>query len=115
MAGHFLPDQIDFYAKRNVCLVAVDENDIVGTISLGDNVIYTTFVEPKYQGRKIGFLLLSSIEELARLAGIKVLKTRSSLNAEMFYAKCGFVKTGEDEDIEFGRTVLMEKVILYKP
>ncbi|KMQ51719.1 Acetyltransferase, GNAT family [Chitinispirillum alkaliphilum] len=110
--NHFTPDQVEEYALMNSCLVAVFDEKIIGTISLGDgNRIYSTFVSPSLQRQMVGTALLQRIETIAFDKGISRLKLQSSLYAEKFYARNGYVRMGELMDEAFGRTITMQKII----
>ncbi len=112
MIDHFSPQQIDEYGKINICLVAVENEKIIGTISLNKNVIYTTFVHPAYYGKGIGSSLLEKLEEIASGKGYKELHVPASLSAVDFYKKCGFIEQKEDYDENFGKTILMKKELV---
>ena len=87
------------FPKRTKCFVAVEDNKVVGTISLdklwGDDtgkkyIILTVFVNMGYHNRGIGKLLLNCIEEYARQIGVEELVIPASVYARNFYIKQGY-------------------------
>ena len=109
MINHFTPEQLHQYSLQNICLVAEFNESIAGTISLGNDIIYTTFVDPDFHGHGIGKKLVEKIEEIAGKSNISILKVPSSITAEGFYRSCGYVSIDEEFDNKFGASIIMEK------
>ena len=97
--------------KRRI-YVAVDDDVIVGTASIEDNTICTVFVDTFYHRNGIGRKLVQLMEEIAANKGLSVVKVSSSLTSQGFYEKLGYKVVGEEESEEFGREIMMEKIIL---
>lgn len=97
---------LDLIAKRTI-FVAVSEQQVIGTASLDGRVVRTVFVAPHVQGKGIGRLLMSHVEQVAREAGVEVLAVPSSVTAEQFYSKLGF-KSVRDSYHGEERTIIME-------
>jgi GNAT superfamily N-acetyltransferase len=66
------------------------------------------FVDPDYHRQGIGSQLLARIEQVAKDRGIFKLSLMTSIPAEGFYQKFGYVKTGEETN-HMGRVILMSK------
>jgi GNAT superfamily N-acetyltransferase len=81
---------------------------IVGTASLDGNVIQTVFVAPDAQRRGVGRSLMCEIDRIALDIGLHMLTVPSSITAETFYAKLGFVGVRDNYDGE-ERTIIMER------
>ena len=110
VARNFTPDAVLALLARRVVLVAVQDEVIVATAALEANVLRSVFVNPTLQGQGIGRLLMIEIELRAREAGVTVLSVPSSLTAEPFYTKLGFLTV---RDVYHGneRTLVMEKAL----
>lgn len=108
---YFSPGKVLLLAEERICLVAEVEKRIVGTVALEDSELQTFFVHPDFQGKRIGTLLLDSIERLARLSKIKKITVASSLTAMPFYEKMGYRKRGREMESAAGRQIRMEKVL----
>ncbi|MCQ2030749.1 GNAT family N-acetyltransferase [Stutzerimonas zhaodongensis] len=85
--------------------VAVKSGDIIGTASLDKATVRSVFVMPNHQGVGIGLALMKHIEALAMQSYVKTLTVPSSITAEGFYQKLGYVKVREEYEGE-------EKIIL---
>ncbi|WP_455209113.1 GNAT family N-acetyltransferase [Kaarinaea lacus] len=84
-------------------------NKLVGYIAWRHGFhIAQLYVDPEYQGKGIGTLL---VDEVVTLAKEPRLKVRSSLNAVGFYKKYGFEPTGEETEINNIKFVPMEYII----
>ena len=102
------------FPKRTKCLVAVKNNEIVGTASIdkfrGDEtgkkyIILTVFVKMQNHHQGIGEKLIEKIEEVAINIGCKELVIPASVYACEFYRKFGFdylnAKKIQNEDKEY--------------
>ena len=101
------PQILSLMSQRQV-YVAIDDQIVVGTASLDQQVIRSVFVAPEQQGKGIGRLLMARIESVAATHGLKELRVPSSITAEGFYALLGFQKV-RDEFHGAERTVIMLK------
>jgi len=70
--------------------VALDDERVVATASLADDVVRSVFVLPEMQGRGVGKALMRYIEGVARAAGVQLLRVPASLTAVPFYAALGY-------------------------
>ena len=67
----------DFYSSKKIIkklsthkiYVTVEDNNILGTVSLKNNQISSLFVDPKFQGNGIGTKLMDYVELIARKNG----------------------------------------------
>jgi len=79
-------------SNENDWLVATDENEIIGVLSVSQNIyVKYFFVLPKYQGVGIGKLLWN--EAIRKTIIGSEVSVRSSICAIPVYEKLGFVKT----------------------
>ena len=101
------PQILSLMSQRQV-YVAIDDQIVVGTASLDQQVIRSVFVAPEQQGKGIGRRLMARIESVAATHGLKELRVPSSITAEGFYALLGFQKV-RDEFHGAERTVIMFK------
>ncbi|MET0981537.1 MAG: GNAT family N-acetyltransferase [Telluria sp.] len=79
-------------------LVAVDDGTIVAYAVLDrlTGEVDAAFVDPAWQDRGIGRVLLDTLEANARAGGLERLYLSASLNALPFYARAGFVALREE-------------------
>jgi len=104
----FSPEAVrELIAKRTV-FVALDGNRVVGTASLDGSVVRTVFVAPDVHARGIGKLLMGEVERTARGRNIQALTVPSSITAESFYAKLGFIAVRDSHHGD-ERTIIMER------
>lgn len=85
------PDFADVISGRDF-LVAECAGRIVGFgfINRQDAELEAIFVDPEYARRGTGTAILTSLEEIARSAGLGSLTLSSSLNAVPFYEAAGY-------------------------
>jgi GNAT superfamily N-acetyltransferase len=69
MCAHFTPRQIERLAAERQMFVAVDQGDVVGTVSRDGNKVYTMFVHPRTIGQGVGRRLMVHVEALAAASG----------------------------------------------
>ncbi len=111
-------------AGSRAVLVAVDDEVIVGTISVllafpanqpHRGEIAKLMVSPDRQGTGLGSVLLESGERVAWAAGktLLVLDTEAGSPAEGFYARHGWTKTGEIPDFALTASGRIHPVALY--
>jgi putative acetyltransferase len=106
-ANFKLEKVIEKMAERDV-FVAIFEDKIVGTISLGGNKLHSLFVEPQLQKSGIGALLVAHLEIHATCKGIPTLRVSSSITARDFYQRLGYSQLGF-ENRPNGSTFAMSK------
>jgi GNAT superfamily N-acetyltransferase len=94
-------------SKRQV-FVAVVDSSVVGTASLHGRVVRSVYVDPDHQGTGIGGKLMEAVEELARNQSIECVSVPSSITAQEFYRRRGFVFV-RDEHHGDERTIVMKK------
>ncbi|MBE9549087.1 MAG: GNAT family N-acetyltransferase [Proteobacteria bacterium] len=88
-----------------------------GAINIDKQLLESLFVTPSHAGSGLGCELLKFLVEKATIAGVKVLRLDSSLNAVNFYVRNGFVEQRESEFMSKSgivlKSVIMERA-LYK-
>ena len=85
--------------------------ELVGTVGLTDNYLRSMFVDPGFQGRGLGKMLVARIEEEARQRAIPEMMLHSSLTAREFYLALGY-EFVELQTYPEGPFVLMRKPLL---
>jgi GNAT superfamily N-acetyltransferase len=113
---------------ERIVLIALDEGRVAGSAQLEfaskQNALHRAEVQkltvlPDCRNRGLGRMLMDAIEAEARRAGrtLLILDTREGGDAERFYEKLGWVRSGRipgyfyDETGTFQTTVLFRKVI----
>ena len=86
----------DTVMRENEVWLAVDGNEIVGLLALGEHKVDQLHVEPRWQGRGVGTALLDRAEELAA-EGLMLFTHQRNERARAFYERRGFraVRFGE--------------------
>jgi len=107
---NFSPTKIASRMVQRQIFIAIELNQIIGTASLEDNMIRSVFVLPNKQMKKVGLTLMSYLENIAKEQNIHHLTVSSSITAEAFYLKLGYLVIGEKFYGE-ERTIIMEKHI----
>lgn len=97
-------------ANERLILVAVEENQIVGTASIGGDQVHAVFVHPTRQGRGIGRHLMEAVESEARTRGESALILYASVSAVAFYEANGWRTVREHSDGD-ARLVVMTKTL----
>jgi GNAT superfamily N-acetyltransferase len=110
IAENFSPERVAEKLATRRAYVAVVDGAVVGTGSLDGHVIRSVYVDPTYQGKGIGARLVDILEGLAREQAVSTLSVPSSITAEGFYRKLGFVFV-RDEFHGDERTIIMKKDI----
>lgn len=93
--------------------VAESGGEAIGFSSLNPitHEITAVYVIPRAARSGVGATLLAAVEEHARSLGLSTLWLESSLNAEAFYADCGFVKEGDGQHrLSTGRMMPMVRM-----
>lgn len=104
----FNADAVQSLMGERTVFVATSGTRILGTASLDGGLVRTVFVAPSAQGLGVGRRLMEEIERTARVANIRVLVVPSSVTAEQFYAKLGFIAVRNSYHGE-ERTIVMER------
>jgi GNAT superfamily N-acetyltransferase len=108
VTGNFTPRHVLAHLANRHVFVAVVEGQIVGTASLQDRVVRSVYVDPDHQGTGIGRKLMDAVEELARYQSIASVAVPSSITAQGFYRKRGFIFVREEQHGD-ERTIVMKK------
>jgi predicted N-acetyltransferase YhbS len=111
LVSNFTSEKVTSLIANRQVYVAVAGGRIVGTASLQGSVVRTVFVDPDHQGKRIGAKLMDVVERFARERSIETLSVQSSLTAEGFYRKFGYVPVRESLH-ENERTIIMQKHLL---
>lgn len=106
----FSPTKITSRMAQRQIFIAIEQNQIIGTASLEDNMVRSVFVLPSKQMKKIGLQLMNHLENIAKEQNIQHLTVPSSITAEAFYRKLGYKTIGEEYYGE-ERTIIMKKHI----
>lgn len=67
---------------------------IVGWGAIGGDRLEGLYTDPEFAARGIGTELLGLLEQLMRDRGIPAVRAEASSNAEAFYLRRGYVRTG---------------------
>lgn len=94
--------------ENRTVFVATRDGEIIGTASLDGKVVRTVFVSPANHRQGVGALLMAEIQQTAHARGITVLTVPSSVTAECFYSKLGFVAIRDSYHGD-ERTIIMER------
>ena len=105
-AHHFIPKQFwesrmndmrNIYVPSGETYVYLEENNILGFMSLMENTLAALFVVPEQQGKGIGKQLMAKAKLLRQDLVLTVYKENQ--NSIEFYKKCGFVIVKEQIDV----------------
>ena len=88
------PSKLIQKSKSQHMIVAVSGSQIIGTASIDGARVRNVFVEPSFQGKGIGRMLMKEIEAHALSHGQAHLFLFAALSAIRFYEKLGFVTKG---------------------
>ena len=108
VATNFSPERVAEKLAARRAHVAIVDGQIVGTASLDGDVVRSVYVDPSYQGKGIGARLMDVLETFARTQAVSTLGVPSSITAEGFYRRLGFVFV-RDEFHGDERTIIMKK------
>jgi GNAT superfamily N-acetyltransferase len=114
VAESFSPARVAEKLAARRAYVAVADGVIVGTASLEGCIIRGVYVDPTCQGKGIGGRLMDVLEGFARDQAGSTLVVPSSIAAEGFYRRRGFV-CFRDEFHGNERTIIMKKEIGQAP
>ena len=108
MCAHFTVARIEELAGEREMFVAVDGEEIVGTVSRDGNRVFTMFVRPRRIGGGIGRALMRHVEALAAADGHDHMETGASITGHGFYLGLGYVDVRTSET-EFGLNHILRK------
>ena len=109
MCRFFTPGRMKKNSRDGTVFVAEEDNRILGTASLKDDMVLTVFVLPKHHGRGIGKRLMEKVESTAKRKGYSSVKVPASLTAVRFYRKFGYVRLKKEYNKGFGYCIMMRK------
>jgi N-acetylglutamate synthase-like GNAT family acetyltransferase len=102
-------------AAKGYTIVLEINNRIIGTGTIIDSHIMRVFVNPNFQKRGLGKLIMLKLEGKAALAGVKTVQLDASLPSKKFYDSLGyttfektFVKVENDKNLHYYK---MKKVL----
>jgi len=111
VAENFTPKHVLAHLANRQVFVAVVDGNVVGTASLHGRVVRSVYVDPDHQGTGIGGKLMDAVEELAKSQSTDWLSVPSSITAQEFYRRRGFVFVRYEHHGD-ERTIVMKKHIV---
>jgi putative acetyltransferase len=108
---YFSPVRVARLNEERHCLVAVEDERIIGTAAIESDRIVTFFVHPSNQRKGVGTALLNALEFIAQRMGLKRLIAEASLTGVSFYERHGYLRTGKVLDGSAGLQVEVEKPV----
>ena len=108
---NYLPSKLIEKSKYRDIFVAEESGEILGTISIEGDAVFSVFIKSTYQRKGMGRKMIEYIESNAKKKGIKTLKVSSSITSFEFYKKLGYKKIKLSIHKLFGETILMSKTI----
>ncbi|WP_299640407.1 GNAT family N-acetyltransferase [uncultured Ruegeria sp.] len=111
LSAIFEPEPVAERIENELILLCFMGTKLVGTVGLRDNYLRSMFVDPGFQGRGLGKMLVARIEEEARQRAIPEMMLHSSLTAREFYLALGY-EFVELQTYPEGPFVLMRKPLL---
>lgn len=106
----FTPDAVLQLMRRRQMFVALVDGKLLGTASLDGRAVRSVFVDPAYHGHGLGRQLMAAVEQAALQAGLASLVVPSSVTAEGFYARLGYVRVRKHYEGE-ELTLIMERAL----
>jgi len=94
LVGNFSTLHVLEFFKNRLIIVALTDDEIVGTGSLQDSELKTIFVAPDLHRKGIGTNLVGELEKAAFERGLRELTVSSSLSAIKFYSSLGYIEQG---------------------
>lgn len=88
--------------------VSEEDGELVGFISLLENMVGGLFVSPLYQGTGTGTKLIEHARSLRGSLSVEVFK--ENIKARKFYEKCGFILMGERLEENTGFPLLVMRL-----
>ena len=110
LARHGDKDVIVMIATREM-FCALDGDAIVGTVALEGDQLRGLFVEPERQGGGLGGHLVANVEAHATARGRDTLWLQSSITAERFYARRGYLAERFIERDDGSVTIMRKRLV----
>ncbi|RBJ84304.1 GNAT family N-acetyltransferase [Pseudomonas sp. MWU12-2534b] len=107
----FTTDSVRQLMQHRQMFVALVDGELRGTASLDGRAVRSVFVDPAYHGHGLGRQLMAAVEQAALDSGLTSLVVPSSVTAEGFYARLGFVRVREHYEGE-ELTLIMERALV---
>ncbi len=114
VVASFTPEHVRSRLTSRAVLIATRDGQVVGTAALEGGTVRSVFVSPRHQGAGVGVAPMAAVERLAASQGCAVLCVPSSVTAQGFYRKLGFVAE-RDEFCGSERTIIMTKSLPGEP
>ncbi len=111
LADYYSPENFCLNLDRKIVYVCLVGKKLVGTATLRDEEIMAVFIDPNFQGKRIGLKLMELLESSAVGKGISALWLIASLSAVGFYKKLGYVVVGEKIHPQWGKGIHMVKIL----
>ena len=111
LCENYSPQKIVEKSQTRLLYIAEDNDRIVGTVSLKDNIILAMFVDPMFHHQGIGTQLMQRVETVAREKGYCVVNVPSSVTAYEFYKRRGYQMVKSEYTPKYGQVILMEKAL----
>ena len=105
---NFAPADVEQFLQHRQVFVAEQDQQVVGTASLDENVVRTVFIAPNMQRQGIGRRLMATVLEVAVSNAVTVLIVPSSITAVAFYENLGFEVVREEMHDE-EKTIYMHR------
>ncbi len=109
MCSLYTPEKMVEVAQKRAFLVAVEENQVIGTATLEGDYVGSVFVHPAWHHQGVGKHLMHNVETIARKNGIRQIQLGASITAVGFYVKLGYAQGPKVYSEEYGTTFHMTK------
>ncbi|MBI4407947.1 MAG: GNAT family N-acetyltransferase [Candidatus Kerfeldbacteria bacterium] len=109
MCEKFTPERIKEFSAKRKMFVAINAEQIVGTISLIKDTIFTVFVDPTRHHQGIGTQLMKYIEGVAKQDGYSSVVVPASVTAHDWYKNLGYQDVKMTTSEEHGTNFVMSK------
>lgn len=110
MCTRFSEENIINRSFNRKMILMIENEKVIGTASLKDNIILSVFVAVNVQGKGIGTKLMRYLEKDASEKGFKKVSLPSSITSVSFYDRLGY-KIIEEKINDFGKNIIMEKIL----
>jgi N-acetylglutamate synthase-like GNAT family acetyltransferase len=115
LKASFTLENIISNANNREMFVAQDENQILGTASLGrfgdDFYALTVFINPDYHKQGIGKKLMGRVEKKAEENGAHKILVPASITAERFYLNLGYDYLNGQKELDEDMNIKMIKTL----
>jgi GNAT superfamily N-acetyltransferase len=111
LCDNFSPHNLIEKSQNRLMYIALENDRIVGTISLANKFILSLFVDPTFHRRGIGTELLQYIETIAREMNYQMVNVPSSITAYDFYKRQGYQTVRSEYSPKHGQVIIMEKAL----